>query len=310
MRCFRQDILRALRARDDEGLLLEAFEKHADGKDGAGQRTMSKDALVKALAALRVRRDEEQVDELMARVDLDGSGSIDFQEFQQEVGSRSRLEMLLQGLPLLFALADILGGSMEEYTKIQDCEVEAKVCTAVPVLANIIKDNLTKLRESHAAALPAAVGDKFSFNIVGGKLEDFHNGLAGRVGEPHADIEQGIEKEHLTSGDANESFTTSNYDITTTPCTEYMLVVTGGKGLKPAHSGHGRLFRPLEYYYKLDIVKKRKLGRKEIIAVILYTGPMFQVSVSIVATAIGFFTVTCSRWPLLLLLLYCKSCHC
>ena len=261
---------------------------------------MSKDALVKALDALHVRRDEEKVDELMARVDLDGSGSIDFQEFRQEVGSRSRLEMLLQGLPLLRALADVLGGNTDAYAKTQDCEVEAKVRSAVPVLVDIIKHNLGSLRASNAAVSAAAAhghGEKFSFTLQGGDLQDFHKGLAERVGEPHADIEEGMRKEHLEALDADEPFKTSNYGIITTPRNEYKLVLSGGEGLTP---GDERKFRPLDEYDKLDIVKDRGVRRPEVIAVILYNGPMFQVSVSLVVPAIVCYFYCCS----------CHSCFC
>ena len=278
--------LRALLARDDKGLLREAFEEHADGKDGAGEPAMSKDALLRALDALLVRRDEEEVDELIARINLNGSGSIDFQQFQQEVRSRSRLEMLLHGLPLLRILADMLGGNTDAYTKTQDCEVEAKVLSAVPVLVDVIKHNLRSLRASDAAVGAAAAhanSEKFSFTIQGGDLQDFHKGLAGRVGEPHADIEVGMEKEHLKALDADEPFKTSNYGIITTPRKEYELVLSGGKGLTP---GDERKFRPLDEYDELDMVKDRRVGRPEVIAVILYTGPMFQVSLSIVTPAI------------------------
>ena len=112
----------------------------------------------------------------------------------------------------------------------------------------------------------------------GAPLEDFHNGLATRVGEPHADIALGMEKEHQDSGDADTPFTTSNYGITTSPRAEWLLVVSGGKDRRNPKSGDVRVLREIDYYEELERVKSAGLTRPEIIAVVLYTGPMFQVS--------------------------------
>ena len=99
-------------------------------------------------------------------------------------------------------------------------------------------------------------------------------GVTGRVGEPHADIAEGMRKEHMCSRDANIPFTTSNYNLTTTPSKEWKLVVNGGAGLE---KGDVRVLRPLAYYAQLESVKRAGLTPFEIIAIILYTGPMFQI---------------------------------
>jgi len=76
-------------------------------------------------------------------------------------------------------------------------------------------------------------------------------------------------------GDADTPFKTGNYGIYTTPHAEYLLVIRGGKGLK---KGDMRTLRSFKHYFELERVKEADLTRPEIIAIILYTGPMFQVS--------------------------------
>jgi len=76
-------------------------------------------------------------------------------------------------------------------------------------------------------------------------------------------------------GDADTLFKTGNYGIYTTPNAEYLLVIRVGKGLK---KGGMRTLRLFEYYDDLESVEEADLTRPEIIAIILYTGPMFQVS--------------------------------
>ena len=74
-------------------------------------------------------------------------------------------------------------------------------------------------------------GDKFScVPFKGGTLQDFHQGVTGIVGEPHADLEKGVESEHCSRSDptCDVPFSTPNYGITTTPRKEYMMATTGG----------------------------------------------------------------------------------
>jgi hypothetical protein len=109
-----------------------------------------------------------------------------------------------------------------------------------------------------------------------GKLEDYYHGVTGRVGQPNPDPEKGMRIEHTESQAAHLKFRTSNYDILTTPSKEYHLVESGGQG-KDVSERVERTLRPLGYYLNLDIVKKAQLTGGEIKAVVIYTGPMFQI---------------------------------
>ena len=56
-------------------------------------------------------------------------------------------------------------------------------------------------------------------------------GVTEIVGEPREEFEKGVEHDHCSCGDSSEEFTMSNYGVTTTPHTEFNLVVSGGEGL-------------------------------------------------------------------------------
>ena len=166
-----------------------------------------------------------------------------------------------------------------KYRSLTDSEIDRCVDQSASLQKAVLKHNLNALRmaEEKGAASnenTSAHGDKFSFTIQGGSLDDFQGGVTDRVGEPRADIKTGIAKEHLESGDADIPFKTSNYGIVTTPRQEYLLVVSGGEGLK---KGDTRVLNKLEYYEALQTAKEAGLTRPEITAVILYTGPMFVI---------------------------------
>jgi len=271
--------LQALLDSCDDARVRARFHELADTKDGADEPRMSKVALTRALEALHVMRDDREIDALMSRVDINGDGVIDADEFCMEIQRKSQLESLLTSLPLLRALANQLGGKIDAYRKMADSQVDAHGHACVYSICEIIKQNLRAMRAVEEGRVAAgetlsAVGGKFAFAIQGGDLQDYHGGVTGRVGEPHADIAEGMRKEHLCSRDAHIPFTTSNYNLTTTPYKEYNHVIDGGVGLE---KGDVRVLRPLTYYRELKSVTTAGLTSYEIIAIILYTGPMFQI---------------------------------
>ena len=79
--------------------------------------------------------------------------------------------------------------------------------------------------------------------------------------------------EHCTKTGYNFQFTTSNYGITTTPEAEWTCSVEG-QPFKPEHMGHNRVVFSIEDRMRLELVGKAGLCREELIAIVLYTGPM------------------------------------
>ena len=80
-----------------------------------------------------------------------------------------------------------------------------------------------------------------------------------------------MELEHCHHKCANTEFTTPNYNITTTSKSEYRIVAFGDKC---QHMGHGRNIQSISKLRALQIVMEANLSDEEIMAVVLYTGPM------------------------------------
>ena len=109
-----------------------------------------------------------------------------------------------------------------------------------------------------------------------GSVLDFHSGLLGRLGQgPSLDFLKAIKLEHCERPDSNQEFTTSNYNLCTTPALEWSYAVDGVRPPE-AQLSHGRKIRSIDELMQLDIVKKAGLQREEVICVSLYTGPMFM----------------------------------
>jgi hypothetical protein len=71
----------------------------------------------------------------------------------------------------------------------------------------------------------------------------------------------------------------SNYKITSTPFREWMYIVGDetGQRLPCPDMGHGRRIAPIEEMLQKPLAIRAKLNRAEMIAVVMYTGPMFVV---------------------------------
>ncbi len=80
--------------------------------------------------------------------------------------------------------------------------------------------------------------------------------------------------EHCHSSDSHVKFVTSNYGLTTCPAEEWRIVKDIDKGFERDH----RRIPNYKELKKAEFAERAKLGDPEIIAVILYTGPMVNVS--------------------------------
>jgi hypothetical protein len=73
--------------------------------------------------------------------------------------------------------------------------------------------------DASAAAKADGSGSKFSgANLIVGTVGDFHSGLLGRLGQgPSLEFLKGMRREHCEMLDSNQEFTTSNYNLRSTP---------------------------------------------------------------------------------------------
>jgi hypothetical protein len=95
------------------------------------------------------------------------------------------------------------------------------------------------------------------------------------AGSPNSKFDKAMEIEHCVKFGCNCTFETGNYGITTAPAKEWAVVVLN---VQAENMDYGRRIRSLEDCMQLQLVKDAQLIRSEVIAVILYTGPMVSPS--------------------------------
>ena len=92
------------------------------------------------------------------------------------------------------------------------------------------------------------------------------------AGAPDPKFFDGMKAEHCSKAGFDLEFTTPNYHFVTTASQEWQIVVERA-ACQPQNMGHGRVIRDLEECYKLGQTQGN-LKKEEVIAVVLYTGPM------------------------------------
>ena len=95
-------------------------------------------------------------------------------------------------------------------------------------------------------------------------------------GGPHLDFENAMEMDHCSGKGCREYFVTNNYKIKTCPFDEWQLTVLHNLSMakSPEATAHNRRILPISELMQVDVVIQAKLTRHEVIAVVLYTGPM------------------------------------
>ena len=110
-----------------------------------------------------------------------------------------------------------------------------------------------------------------------GHLDIFHKGLNALIGLPAIDILGAMQLEH----EDETQFVTSNYHLSTTPLLEWEFVVNPHHsrtypGEKGTGNIHGRERKLLAHLMLVRECIEAGLTEEEVIALRLYTGPMFQ----------------------------------
>ncbi len=82
-----------------------------------------------------------------------------------------------------------------------------------------------------------------------------------------------MEAEHCARFDSEVHFTANNYKVRTTPKNEWLIVAKCDKSLAD-NMLHGRRIPEISKLMQLDVAKTSKLSDYEVVAVVLYTGPM------------------------------------
>lgn len=100
--------------------------------------------------------------------------------------------------------------------------------------------------------------------------------LSSLSGLPDLQFVKAMAAEHLDKAGSDVSFTTSNYGLTTTPRTEWAVVVDR-QPCAPESIRHGRIIPDVDALMNVPLAVKAGLTRPEVIALVMYTGPMVSV---------------------------------
>ena len=162
-------------------------------------------------------------------------------------------------------------------------KVKAAVANALPALQDgLMRGHGELKKQEHVDA--TALNNKFSaaegsFTFKYGGMDMYHAGLEGLIGLPAPDIERKMEWEHTESWYAQETFDCSYIDGGTTANTEYDYVNSPAieascrNGLRDANHSCWTLQHFMDD--NADLIKKAGLQLAEVMALRLYTGPMY-----------------------------------
>ena len=161
----------------------------------------------------------------------------------------------------------------------------------VEALAKIIHPELRRLMAG--ASTGGELHGKFmqegkAFTMKYGDLSTFFAGLEGKIGAPEPQVLSAMEREHTSSADSHDKFTTTNYLLTTTPKEEWTFTVepekcaewpTEQRAMDAAHKRKPMLLPELrrklsEINKQLELMKQVLLMLEEAFGARLYTGPM------------------------------------
>ena len=277
--------------RRDEQYLRELFNRHKDSSGGlAGQNL--KQALSDADAP-NIPTSDQEVDDIIKQFDANSNKALDFGEFQQVVNEPDELQSWLSGknLPLAADALRVLVGrgseQLQKFSQLSSADVEHVAAATCAIIPSMLKELHQELQgacaiQSQVEADMKADPSKFNdcYKMACGSISDFHKGLTGRVGMPHLNFKNAMRQEHCERAGCDVEFTTGNYNITTTPKQEWQYIA---ESVPCPHLGHDRRIIPISELHQRH---KRKVSQdaefaelreEEVIAIVLYTGPMFQI---------------------------------
>jgi ankyrin repeat protein len=278
--------------RRNEQYVRDLFNRHKDASGGLSVAALAQ-ALTDADAPV-VPDSEAYAAASISRFDANCNGLMDFGEFVRAVNAPDELALFFQEkrMPALAdALRALVGRGQDQLLKVSQLSPEqmqaaaSAVCSHIPHQAKSIQEELQRSFAAQFELQTQAEGDggsKFTITKMAcGHIEDFHAGLSDRVGMPHLDFKREMMREHCERAGCDTEFTTSNYNITTTPKKEWLYVAGDASGQRVAcpaeFMNHGRTILALDELRGLDVAVRAKLNDEEILALVLYTGPMYQV---------------------------------
>lgn len=175
-------------------------------------------------------------------------------------------------LPLASILSTLLPPNVEDIANITQEQADEIVRIFSKDVVDILLENAARLKMALSRDKESHSNSKFgTFQGNFGTIQSFHMSIYDDIGNPNPQWEVAMMKEHENT----EKFRTGNYGIETCPSDEWRFVVNGDSPSSEAMA-HGRTLLPIEHYMGLGLTTRARLTRPEVIALVLYTGPMFM----------------------------------
>ncbi len=268
------------RRKDD--FICKAFNKYKCDTGG-----IPKEALAQALKEIGMALCPDDQKEMLYTQEVGDSGCIKLDEFRLIVTKPGKVGEWASNLHLAKLLADCMPLSSGEdalrtISNLPSAEIKLVVECFGLGLTRLLEEEIGKLKHAYEvmdrsskAVNSGDVATKFEvIKMSCGNIEDFLSGLSGRIGDPFLDFEKAMEAEHCLGEESTNRFTTRNYGIETTPYNEWNIIVNGKHDL--ADKRCGRKDRDINELMQSKPAVDAKLRREEIIAIVMYTGPMFE----------------------------------
>lgn len=184
--------------RRDKEYLLATFNKFNSNKT---DKLITASSLSAALKDMGIAVEQEEIEELLLSNDINNDGGLDLDEFSSLVSALSESPALewARSLPLAEIVLDGLPKTDHDGCKNKDrlrnlCNVSERElevsCTAIMEgLLKTLKENLAVVKKAYdlldsKKAADQSASAKFQIiKISVGKIEDFHNGIAARIGK-------------------------------------------------------------------------------------------------------------------------------
>ncbi len=196
-------------ADSSDGTFVEAIKEHTctstcteddlvSGSKSKFKGLMSTDGLQGALRELGAPVERQKVKELMVLMDLDENGGLDFEEFKRAVQQPpTQLEQWAGMLPLAGMLARSLpvSGSqgdqpLRDFSRLSEFAINIAVEALSDGLKRLLKEAQATARcmfdsvdkKASEASKDSAVSKFTTFKMSTGTVQNYHKGLADRIG--------------------------------------------------------------------------------------------------------------------------------
>lgn len=185
----------------DMSFMNEIFSKHSRVNASGGKRVVANDGLKGALGELGIKISDQEAGDLVKILDVDGSGGLDWEEFQAAVlKPPCQLDQWADTLPLSGLLARCLQvvipdpdkDQLREMSRLSAEKLEAAAEAASRGLKLLLAEAQAQLQrvfaKMDAKALEpegGSVGKFTTYKMSTGLVKQYFEGLVGRVGGLH-----------------------------------------------------------------------------------------------------------------------------